>query len=81
MDAGVIVDDGSIEPINIMAMVGASIVSPIFTPEDINSSGCDHDGSYEEKHLTNPFSSLILYNMKCLNSSRKSTHHADRCGR
>ncbi len=62
MDAGAVVDEGSIEPINIMAMVGTSIVSPISIPEVINSSGCDHDeGSYEEKHLTNPFRSFILY--------------------
>mmetsp|Transcript_13185 Transcript_13185/g.20364 ORF Transcript_13185/g.20364 Transcript_13185/m.20364 type:complete len:110 (+) Transcript_13185:1083-1412(+) len=62
MDAGVVVGDGSIEPISIMAIVGTSIVSPISTPEDINSSGCDHNGgSYEEKHRTNPFRTFILY--------------------
>mmetsp|Transcript_28668 Transcript_28668/g.40975 ORF Transcript_28668/g.40975 Transcript_28668/m.40975 type:complete len:103 (+) Transcript_28668:1021-1329(+) len=62
IDAGVVVDDGSIAPISIMAIVGTSIVSPISIPEDINSSGCDHDGgSYEEKHLTNPFRSFIFY--------------------
>ena len=59
----IVVDDGSSDPINIIAMVGASIVSPIFTPSNPNSSGCTHDGSYEEKHLTNPFRSLILYQM------------------
>ena len=58
----IVVDDGSIDPINIIAMVGASIVSPIFTPPNPSSSGCDHaNGSYEEKQLTNPLSSLILY--------------------
>ena len=65
----IVVDDGSIDPINIIAMVGASIVSPIFTPLNPNSSGCDHEGSYEEKQLTNPFSSLILYHGYVINAS------------